>query len=410
MLSELGIMMWIIIGFVVIFGIIMIYSFFKFQNEIKKVSPEYVVELIKEKRSSEDVALAIHYNDEKWVSINEQIPLPLASTVKIIVAIEFAQQAADQKIDPLQKVPLKRLDTFNIPKTDGGAHKAWLDALKADKQVTDVPLHEVAKGMIQFSSNANTDYLIEILGLDNINQVPERLGIEDHDPLFPVVSSMYIPVQLMQDKNLTPQTLVITMDKLSDEEYRQMAIDIHNKWIEQPLTSLEKRKLTKTLNMAVQRAWSERLPRATAEGYISIMDKINSKKYFSQSVHNHLDPLLENPKNKEKFLYAGQKGGSTSFSVTMAMYATDKEHNQTSLALFTNRLNSIEQVKLSRSVNDFQRKFLTDEAFRSHVKEELKEPPSDEADISSLEEGNEAEEMERKSRIQKLIDETEVKD
>src|SRR5690625_6250788 len=74
--------------------------------------------------------------------------------------------------------------------------------------------------MIQFSSNANTDYLIEILGLDNINQVPERLGIEDHDPLFPVVSSMYIPVQLMQDKNLTPQTLVITMDKLSDEEYR----------------------------------------------------------------------------------------------------------------------------------------------------------------------------------------------
>lgn len=399
-------MMWIIIGFVIVFGIIMIFSFFKFQREIRQVTPEYVVELIKERQTSEDVALAIHYNDEKWVSINEHIPLPLASTVKIIVAIEFAQQAADHKIDPLEEVPLERLDTFNIPKTDGGAHKAWLNALNTDKQMKHVPLHEVAKGMIQFSSNANTDYLIDILGLDNINQVPERLGIEDHDPLFPVVSSMYIPVQLMQDKNLTPQTLVITMDKLSDEEYRQMALDIHNKWIEQPLTSLEKRKLTKTLNMTVQRAWSERLPRATAEGYISIMDKINSKKYFSQAVHNHLDSLLENPKNKEKFLYAGQKGGSTSFSVTMAMYATDKEHNQTSLALFTNRLNSIEQVKLSRSVNDFQRKFLTDEAFRSFVKEELKEPPVDEENTSELED----EEVESKSSVQEHIEEPEIRD
>src|SRR5690625_7259360 len=105
--------------------------------------------------------------------------------------------------------------------------------------------------MIQFSSNANTDYLIEILGLDNINQVPERLGIEDHDLLFPVVSSMYIPVQLMQDKNLTPQTLVITMDKLSDEEYRQMAIDIYNKWIVKTLKALEIRKLTKTMIFAL---------------------------------------------------------------------------------------------------------------------------------------------------------------
>src|SRR5690625_335925 len=146
-------MMWIIIGFVVIFGIIMIYSFFKFQNEIKKVSPEYVVELIKEKQSSEDVALAIHYNDEKWVSINEQIPLPLASTVKIIVAIEFAQQAADHKIDPLQEVPLERLDTFNIQKTDGGAHKAWLDTLNANKQMTHISFKEIVNSINQCSSD-----------------------------------------------------------------------------------------------------------------------------------------------------------------------------------------------------------------------------------------------------------------
>lgn len=399
-------MLWIIIGFLIIFGIIMIIGFFRFQTAVRLVNPEYVVEIFKEKRASDNVGLAIHFNDEEWVSINEQIPLPLASTVKIILAIEYAQQAANYDIDPSQDIALTSLDKYNIPKTDGGAHKAWLNSLNIEEQ-THVPLHEVAKGMIEFSSNANTDYLTEVLGLDNINKVPERLDIQDHDPFFPVVSSMYIPVKLMEDEKLSLQKLVLTMDRMSDEDYRQMAIDIHNEWMEQPPTPAEKRKLVKTLDMAVQRAWTERLPHATAEGYISIMDKINSKTYFTQSVHNHLDPILETKmdmlKNKELFLHTGQKGGSTSFNVAMAMYATDKEHNQTSVALLTNHLSSIEQVKLSRSLNGFLQKFLTDEAFRSFVKEELIEPPS--SDDSAEEEV-----VEKESRVKRLIDETDIKD
>lgn len=372
---TLDIILWIIISIFVVIGIIMIVGIIKFRKEVKQVNHEYVVQLIKEKKADKNVALSIRYNDEKWLDINENILLPLASTVKIIIAIEFARQAADGQINPNQKIPIETLEKFNIPKTDGGAHQAWLDSLKVDEKVKHTSLLEIASGMINYSSNANTDFLIQILGLENINQVPKSLGIHDHEPMYPIVSSLYIPIQLMKNKKLTEQQTIIEMRNMNMDEYRKMAIDIHHKWIDQPLTRLEKSRLVKKLSMGIQRAWSDRLPHGTTAGYASIMAKLNSKTYFSKEVHKYLDPLLEqvmeNPNNQELFIHAGQKGGSTSFAVTLAMYATDKDYNQTALALFTNNLSPIEQVKVSRSIKQFQRKFLKDRTFQTYVKNEL---------------------------------------
>lgn len=55
-----------------------------------------------------------------------------------------------------------------------------------------VSLEEVAKGMVKFSSNANAEYLMELLGLDNINRNLQSLSLPAHQPLFPIVSSLYI--------------------------------------------------------------------------------------------------------------------------------------------------------------------------------------------------------------------------
>ncbi|MCJ7842041.1 hypothetical protein MUB24_14245 [Lederbergia sp. NSJ-179] len=80
---------------------------------------------------------------------------------------------------------------------------------------------------------------------------------------------------------------------------------------------------------------------------------------------------MTKPSNQEWLAHAGQKGGSTAFVLTMSMYATDKEGNQTELAFFANDLSTIEQAKLSKNINAFQLKFLTDEKFREQVKKEL---------------------------------------
>lgn len=155
-------------------------------------------------------------------------------------------------------------------------------------------------------------------------------------------------------------------------EYRERASSIHASWIEQPLTYEEKAEAQKLLNMDFQKIWSDRLIRATTNDYISILEKLNNKNFFSAEVHKYLDPVMEqlmqNPKNQEWLTHAGQKGGSTAFVLTLAAYAEDKEGNQTEIALFANDLNTMEQIKLSNSMNSFQLKFLTDDKFRKRLK------------------------------------------
>ena len=92
-------------------------------------------------------------------------------------------------------------------------------------------------------------------------------------------------------------------------EYRNKAIEIHNRWLSQPLTDQEKKQLRKTLDNDFQKIWSDRLPRSTTRDYVSIMKKLNSKVYFSESVYQYLDPVMEqimrNPNNCE-FYYEFQ--------------------------------------------------------------------------------------------------------
>nr|WP_326142538.1 hypothetical protein [Bacillus paralicheniformis] len=124
-----------------------------------------------------------------------------------------------------------------------------------------------------------------------------------------------------------------------------------------------------------QKIWSDRLPRSTTRDYVSIMKKLNSKVYFSANVYQYLDPVMEqimrNPNNCEWLVHPGQKGGSTAFILTIAMYATDKDGNQTDIAFFANDLTSFEKAKLSRNMNGFLLKFLKDSNFRAHIKKEL---------------------------------------
>lgn len=372
---DLNFTLWIIVSIVVLLSFTIGIGIYMFNKEINKEDSEYIFQFIKENLESGKVSLSINYNEQKWVEVNQNKQLPLASTVKIIIAIEYARQAAEGKIDPLKEVSLEELNAFYVPKMDGGAHEAWIANLNDGIEIDKVHLSEVAKGMIAYSSNANTEYLINVLGLQNINNVLENLSISNHEPLYPIVSALFIPTQLMNEQNLTKQEMLEAMKSMDISEYRKRAMDIHNKWIIQPPSAQEKKQLVKNLDMDIQKIWSDRLPRSTSEDYVYIMDKLNNKTHFDENTFKYLDPVMEqlmkNPTNREWLVHAGQKGGSTAFIITMAMYATDKDRNQTELAFFANDLTSVEQAKLSRNLNGFQLKFLQDAEFRTLIKKEL---------------------------------------
>lgn len=375
---DLKIILWIIVIVLVSLSFIIGIGIYMFKREINKEAPENILQFIKEHSESEKVSLSINYNGQKWAEVNQKNLLPLASTVKIIIAIEYARQASNGQINPLQEVSLEELNAFYIPKTDGGAHEAWIASLNDGKEIDKVHLSEVAKGMITYSSNANTEYLMNLLGLKNINAVLEDVGLSNHEPLYPLVSAMFIPTQLMNEENLTKRELLEVLKNMDISEYRKRAIDIHNKWIIQPPTDQDKKRMLKNLDMDIQKIWSDRLPRSTTEDYVYIMDRLNNKTHFDENIYKYLDPVMEqlmkHPINREWLIHAGQKGGSTAFIITMAMYATDKEHNQTEMAFFANDLSSVEQAKLSRNLNGFKLKFLQDAEFRTLIKNELATP------------------------------------
>ncbi|KOY83000.1 serine hydrolase [Lysinibacillus macroides] len=367
--------LWVIVGIVAALILIIGVVAYRFYRELKTPNPDYIINFIKEHAAKGNVALSIHYNSQNLVSINESVPLPLASTVKIIIAIEYAQQAAEGKIDPNQMVSLKELDKFYIPRTDGGGHQAWLAQLQREQEIASVPLYKVAKAMIAYSSNANTDYLINILGLENINETLKQLELLHHDEIYPLTSILYIPQQLMDEKNLSSKEVLEAMREMEMDDYQQRAMAIHKSWLTKPLSEQEKKHLLKHLSKSSQKHLSDHFPRSTAKDYVAIMGKLNNKTYFSDKVYQYLDPvmeqLMERPKNRELFTQIGQKGGSTLFVVTIAMYAIDREQNKTELAFFANDLSDLEQVELARNMNSFQLKLLTDKAFRERVNTEL---------------------------------------
>ena len=121
-----------------------------FSSAVAQTSADSLLNFIKAnpKRSS----LYLVQNDTMMAHLNENVIMPLASTVKILVAVEFAKQAANKVFNENEMVPLKELDKYYLPNTDGGAHPNWiayeqrLGHIKNDS----IALINVARGMIIF--------------------------------------------------------------------------------------------------------------------------------------------------------------------------------------------------------------------------------------------------------------------
>jgi hypothetical protein len=87
---------------------------------------------------------------------------PLASVSKLLTFLEYAIRvdAGDIPLDEMVRV--EDLERYNLPRTDRGAHDRFMQTYPEGTTV--LPLWDVAtEGMIQYSSNAAADYLLDRL-------------------------------------------------------------------------------------------------------------------------------------------------------------------------------------------------------------------------------------------------------
>lgn len=319
------------------------------------------------KQNPDRAAMLLIRNDTIIAKQNINKVMPLASTVKIILAIEYAIQSSKGIINPNELISLSELEKYYIPDTDGDAHPNWLKSVK--KTITDnkISITEIAKGMIRYSSNANTEWLLNKLGAENVNNRIDSLELKNHTKIYNIVSALFVGTELFPKEK---EDIVATkLKNLSIEKYIATSEQIHKK-LENDTTY---KNTIGELSLPIQKLWSDNLPSSTVEDYVSIMKKINSRNYFDSVTQKYLDEvmeyILENPANRGWLEHSGMKGGSTAFVLTKALYATDKKGNKTEMAYFLNDLTIPEITKLQMSMNKFELKILTNKEFRQKIKD-----------------------------------------
>ena len=313
-------------------------------------------------------SLFLRKNDTVVAALNEDKLMPLASTVKIIVAIEFAKQAAHNVFNENDKVSLTELNKYYLPNTDGNAHPNWIDYEKQNGNIVNdsVRLIDVARGMIMFSSNANTEYLMDMLGFDNVKNNLQLLGLKKHTPIYPLVSSLFL---YQNPKHLKEEKIIKQIASFSNDQYAKASFIIHEQ-LKHDSTYKQKFR-PQDLTLTMQKEWSDRLPASTTKEYVQLCNILNNRKFFDENTYNILSKVLEtvmeNPANASWLLHAGMKGGSTIFVLTKALYATLKDSTKIELAYFFNNLSGEENARLQKWMNDFDLKILSDESFRKKL-------------------------------------------
>lgn len=333
-------------------------------------NPNYVLNHLK--NNPDTTSLFVARNGEEIISYQADIVRPLASTVKIPIAIEYAFQVEEGLLDCQQLISLDELNKFYLKGTDGNAHEEWLKDIRANNKVKEnqVTLHEIVKGMITYSSNANTEFLLHLLGVSEINKRINSLGLTDHEPIYPMVSPLLIPDYIANESS--KDEIIEALEAMPIERYRELATDLSNR-MEASDIDIESYFYKHPLD--IQKIWSDRLPGASASDYARLLAIISNDELPTEAaaiMRDVMEWLMEfNEANHDVYAHFGSKGGSTAFILNDALYAEDLDGNKTEIVLFTDQLNLWENIMIGHNMNSFIGNIIGNETYREEVKQEL---------------------------------------
>jgi D-alanyl-D-alanine carboxypeptidase len=320
------------------------------------------------KANKERSSVYITRNDTIISYLNENKLMPLASTFKILVAIEFAKQVGSYLIDKNMYVPLSELDKYYLPKTDGDAHPNWLAYERKNDHIRNdsVRLIDVARGMIMYSSNANTEFLLDVLGVNNVRSNVSLFGLKNHTAIFAPPASL---LMYQNPKDIDEDKILKAISKIKDEEYARHVYSLHVQLKHNPEFKSSFR--PQDLTPEMQKVWSDRLPASTTKDYARLANLLNNRKYLSEEAYKVISEvmeyLMEYQSFQNAFKHYGAKGGNTAFVLTHVTYLKTKLNDRMELAIFFNHLTPKEEAMLSRQMDPFEAQVIFDESFRKKL-------------------------------------------
>ena len=265
------------------------------------------------------------------IQFNAEMPLPLASTMKIVVLASYAQAVEAGTLDPEEPIALADWELWYWPNTDGGAHPAALKRLEipadqrgfaSDPQKT-VPLKTLVQAMIFESDNAATDYLIDRLGMAAIDQTIKTLGMQQQTKILPIMGLFLLVMN--PDAPIDSSTLP-TLLKLDQTSIEQQALALAERYkTESAWRETVRNQGQITLTLAEQgQVFSYIMPRGSASDYAKVMALVGNNQLISpevsQTMREYLEWPMTIPGNEAMFKHFGTKGGSLPAMLTEAMF------------------------------------------------------------------------------------------
>lgn len=323
-------------------------------------------------KNKQRASLYMLKNDYEFAKLNEDKLMPLAGAANIMVAVEFAKQAAYNVFGFNARIPLSEINKYYLPNTDEGAFRNWVRYETRNGHIKNdsVKILDVARGMIMFGSTANAEYLMELLGFGNLKNDIKMFGLKQHTLLYPMPSSLFL---YQNPKGLSEDKVLKEIQSLNEDDYHKAVFAIHR---ELNLDSGYIKKFRpQDLSIRMQKAWSARLTAATAREYTKVARVINSRIVLNEKSYAVLgkltESMMESPSSKTWLKHAGMFGGTTLSVFTRVVYATLKDGTKVELSYFFNDLNGRENLKLQSWSFDFESKILKDENFRKKFAEAI---------------------------------------
>lgn len=269
-------------------------------------------------------------NPAGGVYLNANSPMPLASVVKIIHLVAYANAVNSGRLNPATTVPLADLDAYYLPGSDLNGHTLAVSELRGEGRVFGDPpaifLEDVPRMMIQYSSNAATDYLHQLLGQETIEQTAINLGMSQQTAPCPWIGQFLI----MDNPDGELSDLLNVRRYISDWPlYSVEVMNLTARFSSDPGFRAEIgtwRGRGQQPSIDVQRLFSDNLnAQGSAGSYAALMATIAQNQLgsweLSVLIRRYLEWPTFFPDNQQQLAWTGYKGGSLPGVLTAAYYA-----------------------------------------------------------------------------------------
>lgn len=291
--------------------------------DVARPAVEYILS------NPEHVALAAYEigRESEGIYLNADRPVPLASVVKVLHLVAYARAVQLGEIDPAAVVPLADVERYYLPNSDLGAHPRAVATLVEEERVFGSPpsvhLEDVPRMMMEFSSNAATDYLHMLLGQERIEETALALGMSQQTAPCPFLGQFLLMGR--RDDGLTPvQTLIEEPSAYSREVMALTEQYSQDSAFRAELRAWQGRDRRPSLE--AQQLFSEYLnAHGSAREYANLMAQIalNTLGPWEESVRirRYMEWPTHFTDNQERLAWLGYKGGSLPGVMTVAYYA-----------------------------------------------------------------------------------------